>query len=489
MFNLWNTGINGTKIDGTGQTIAIVGDSEICTASMPAADFTDPNMCNGMDDVLQFRTLFGLPTTNLPNVILDGPDPFLTSDETEGDLDVEWSGAVAKGATIDFVIAEDTEASFGTDLAAEYVVDNNLAPVLSESFGECEAALGVGGNGFESSLWEQAAAQGITVIVSAGDAGSAACDDPGENASAVGLAVNGIASTPFNVAAGGTDFDITAANYQSTYWNSTNPTIGGINDVSAKSYIPETTWNDSCAQNFTGAVASCTPTAGDIVGGGGGQSNCIPGNDGNCDFLYGKPSWQTLPESGAGLTNLAGANPDGARDLPDISLFAADGFVSNSFYIICEADADPGDAACNLGNQNFVDFVGVGGTSSSAPTFAGMMALVNQNMVVNHPMLSPRQGNANYVLYPLFASQSGLSCNSSAGPNSACTFNDITKGNNSVPCIGADEPFGCSRDKRFWRIGSRKSVRDRLAAQSRYSWFQRRCWSGPGHRSGLSKCI
>ena len=75
------------------------------------------------------------------------------------------------------MIAEDTEATSGTDLAAEYIVDNNLAPVMSESFSECEAFLGTDGNYFEATLWEQAAAQGITVIVSAGDSGSAGCDD------------------------------------------------------------------------------------------------------------------------------------------------------------------------------------------------------------------------------------------------------------------------------------------------------------------------
>ncbi len=232
-------------------------------------------MCNGNDDVKQFRSLFGLPTNNLPNVLLDGPDPFLNEDETEGDLDVESGpSAVAKGATIDFVIAEDTESTFGTDLAAEYVVDNNLAPVLSESFGECEAALGVGGNQFEATLWEQAAAQGITVIVSAGDSGSAGCDDPSSESianSGFGPGVNGIASTPFNVAAGGTDFDVTVPLYQSTYWGADSTDAGGRLNVSAQKYIPETTWNDSCAQNFTNAVTCSNNTAGGIVAGGGGQ--------------------------------------------------------------------------------------------------------------------------------------------------------------------------------------------------------------------------
>jgi len=197
-------------------------------------------------------------------------------------------GAVAKGASIDFVIAENTETTAGTDLAAEYVVDNNLAPVLSESFGACEASLGTVGNDFEATLWEQAAAQGITVIVSTGDSGSAGCDNPNflpPNAAQSGVFVNGIASTPFNVAAGGTDFDITlptAGSYQSTYWGANTTLADGIKDVSVLSYIPETTWNDSCAQNFTvpATVTGCnSPSSAasvNLVGGGGGQSNCAP---------------------------------------------------------------------------------------------------------------------------------------------------------------------------------------------------------------------
>lgn len=442
---LWNTGISGTKIDGTNQTIAIVGDSEICTAKSPdwntsyIGPYGTPVTCSS-DDVAQFRSLFGLPA-NSPNVILDGPDPGFNGDETEGDLDVEWSGAVAKGATIDYVIAETTEVTQGTDLAAEYIVDNNLAPVLSESYGECEGSLGTIDNYYEATLWEQAAAQGITVVVSAGDSGSADCDDPDtESTAQYGATVNGIASTPFNVAAGGTDFDITASNYQSTYWNAANNGPGGVNDISALSYIPETTWNDSCAQNFNGAITGCAPENGGIVGGGGGQSNCAAqDNAGNC-YYYQKPSWQTVA-SGSGLTV---AN-DLTRDLPDISLFAADGYVSNSFYVICESDADPNGAACNLNTYNFFDFIGVGGTSSAAPTFAGMMALVNQNMAVNYPNASGRQGNANYILYNLASAQnkSELNCNSSSSSRStSCTFNDITKGNNSVPCYGGS--FGCS---------------------------------------------
>lgn len=426
-------------LNGGGQTIAIVGDSEICTASSPdwRQSFIGPlgNMvtCNN-DDVAAFRSLFNLPP-NLPNIIVDGPDPGFNADETEGDLDVEWAGAIAPNAAIDFVIAQDTETNAGVDLAAEYVVDNNLAPVLSESFGECEAFLGIV-NTFYYYLWEQAAAQGITVVVAAGDNGSAGCDFPGVFAAQNGVGVNGIASTPFNVAAGGTDFDITATNYVSSYWNSTN---APNSRASAKSYIPETTWNDSCAQSFTGSLKGCdSPTllSLDVVGGGGGQSGCSVQafSSGSCFAAYPKPAWQSGPYvPSMGITDVY-------RDLPDISFFAADGLISGSFYIVCEADLDPSDAPCSgTSTAPFTTFIGVGGTSSSAPAFAGVMALVNQQETTLHgsnPTIPTRQGNANYVLYALANGQqkAGLNCNSSAGPALACTFNDVTRGNNSVPC-------------------------------------------------------
>ena len=155
---LWNA---SAPIDGTGQTIAVVGETNI-----------------NLQDVADFRTMFGLPA-NAPNIILNGPDPGITSaDETEADLDVQWSGAVAKGATIDLVVSETTETTAGIDLSALYIIDNNLAPIMSESYGGCEAELGAGGNQFYNTLWEQAAAQGITVSMAAGDSGSAGCDAP-----------------------------------------------------------------------------------------------------------------------------------------------------------------------------------------------------------------------------------------------------------------------------------------------------------------------
>lgn len=392
---LWNAGI-----DGSGQTIAIVGETNI-----------------HVTDIENFRSLFGLPA-NDPTIILNGQDPGVVGDETEALLDVSWSGAVAKNATIDLVVSASTETALGVDLSALYIVDNDLAPVMSESYGECESTLGNAGNAFYNALWQQAAAQGITVLISAGDGGSAGCDNFDSEWVAVdGLAVSGFASTPYNVAVGGTDFNQTPATAP-TYWNATNdPTTG----ASAKSYIPETTWNDSCA-GF--GIDQCVygTNFSNIISGSGGPSSCSTTdiNTGACSG-YSKPSWQT----GTGVP------VDGVRDLPDVSLFASNGF-NDSFYIICEADAGffGSQETCSLTNFTFV---GVGGTSASAPAFAGIMALVNQKMAAQG--LSPRQGNANYVLYKL-AAQPGASCNSStvALTGNSCIFYDVTQGNNSVPC-------------------------------------------------------
>ena len=265
--------------DGTGQTIAVVGETNI-----------------NIQDVRDFRSMFGLPA-NDPNIILNGPDPGIISDETEADLDVEWSGAVARGATIDFVVSESTETSAGIDLSALYIIDNNLAPVMSESYGQCEAYLGAGGNQFYNTLWEQAAAQGITVLMASGDSGPAGCDsaNAGETAAQYGLGASGFASTPFNVAVGGTDFN--DASDPTLYWTLTNTSTY---QSSALSYIPESTWNDSCAAS--GSLTGCTPPPSStylsdglyLIAGSGGRSTCINPTGTfpavTCSGGYSKPS-------------------------------------------------------------------------------------------------------------------------------------------------------------------------------------------------------
>ena len=402
---LWN---GSPAIDGTGQTIAVIGESDV--------DFKD---------IEGFQNMFGLPTKD-PVLVLDGPDPGIEpGDETESDLDLEWSGSVAKGATIDFVIAATTNTTLGVDLAAQHAVDHNVAPIISESYGICELGVGTTGNRFYSGLWQQAAAQGITVLIAAGDSGSAGCDSQDNQSPApaeFGLQVSGFASTPYNVAVGGTDFnDLTSP---STYWNATN---AATTQASAKGYIPEFPWDDSCTSvaivffGFsTNPLTNCNNSqllsfAVITVGGSGGKSACTV-NDGSdpssCSGGYAKPSWQ----AGKGVPS------DGKRDIPDVALFASAGSISGSAYIICEADQT--DATyCSAQNP---DFLAIGGTSASTPSFAGIMAMVVQKT-------ASRQGNANYILYQL-AAQSGASCTSSATPASTCIFYDITTGTNAMPC-------------------------------------------------------
>ena len=413
---LWN---GSPAIDGTGQTIAIIGESDV--------DFKD---------IEGFQNMFGLPTKD-PVLVLDGPDPgAVEGDETESDLDLEWSGSVAKGATIDFVIAATTNTTLGVDLAAQHAIDKNIAPIISESYGICELGLGTTGNQFYSAMWQQAAAQGITVLIAAGDSGSAACDsqdNPPPAPAEYGLEVSGFASTPYNVAVGGTDFNDLAN--PSTYWNASN---AATTQASAKGYIPEIPWDDSCtsiAIVFFGyssnALTNCNdPNLLDIavwtVGGGGGKSGCTVNNGNNpssCSGGYAKPSWQT----GKGVPS------DAKRDLPDVALFASGGYISGSAYIICEAEFTDG-SYCSAQNQ---DFLTVGGTSASTPSFAAIMAMVLQKT-------GSRQGNANYILYQLAATQSTLNCSSSGPPASNCIFYDITTGTNAMPCDDTQpQPVNC----------------------------------------------
>ena len=390
------------NLDGTGQTIAVVGQSNI-----------------NLPDTQQYRAMFGLPV-NDPVIVLNGPDPGLTPDESEANLDVQVAGAMAPKATIKLVVSEPSQsvATAGIDLSALYIVDNNIAGVMSESYGSCEAGLGTAGNNFYSALWEQAAAQGITVLISTGDNGPAACDDPNSfDFASNGLAVNGIASTPFNVAVGGSDFLYTTANPSSTYWNVTNS--GTPPTESAKSYIPETPWNNSCAAaGLTACTASIINTDNssgvDLVAASGGPSS-----------LYSKPAWQ------AGITGMPN---DNKRDIPDVSLFSSNG-TNNSFYIVCQKDFT-GASSCDL-NSPFLDFNGAGGTSGSVQAFAGIMALINQSQA-NGSNPAPRQGNANYIFYKLYKQNPTKICasNAAAVTTTGCIFYDVITGNISVACQG-----------------------------------------------------
>ena len=340
-----SAGLNSQSIDGTGQSIAVVARSDY-----------------NVSDVQAFRSQFALPAAN-PTVVVNGKDPGIVSTDEQGEatLDVEWAGAVARKASIQFVVSASTNTSDGVELSAQYIVNHNVAPVVTLSFGLCEAALGSAGNQFWNSLWQQAASQGMTVFVASGDNGAAGCDSPSASSATSGKAVNGLCSSPYSTCVGGTQFKDTSN--PSAYWsaNSNATTLG-----SALSYIPEAVWNES------GTAAGGS----ELWAGGGGASQ-----------VYAKPSWQAGP----------GVPADGHRDVPDVALTSAvhDGYLvamNGAFYVF-------------------------GGTSAATPSFAGLMALVNQKT-------QARQGSANPTFYALATNQS---------KGGAGVFHDVTSGSNSVP--------------------------------------------------------
>jgi subtilase family serine protease len=357
---------SSTPAGGSGVTIAVMGQTRInSNATLP-----DP-------DVAQFRAAAGLPVINLQQQ-LAGTDPMLsTGDVDEAHLDVEWSGAAAPGAKILFVYSADIFNS-----ALGYAITNKVAPLVTISYGGCESDLGSALVASINQMLAQANAQGQTVISSSGDAGAADCDTGG--LATEGLNVDFPSSSPYATSAGGTMFS-GDANSPATYWSSNNGTSGG----SALSYIPEQPWNET---NDTGGL--------DAGGGGGGGASAY----------FSKPAWQTGP----GVPN------DSSRDLPDISLNAA---AMHDGYLVCSSGDTQGDAPCTNGflSSNGVPNV-FGGTSFVAPTFAGILALVEQK---TNPTGATAGwlGNVGPILYGFLN-----------GPTYSSVFHDIISGNNSVPC-------------------------------------------------------
>jgi regulation of enolase protein 1 (concanavalin A-like superfamily) len=310
---------------------------------------------------------------------------------------------------------------------------------MSISYGECETLNGASSNAAYNSVYQQAVAEGISVFVAAGDSGAAGCDNSAVEATH-GIVANAFASTPYNVAVGGTDFSDTYSGTNSSYWNSNNTADFG----SALSYIPETPWNDSCAgallaqylgySTTYGAGSLCNdpiigPLVETTVAGGGAPSRCATGTPSSSGVVSGscqgwpKPAWQVV----------LGNPSDGVRDTPDVSLFAADGLWGH-YYIFCWSDIANGGTACSGSPSNWS---GAGGTSFATPIMAGIQALVNQ-------ATASRQGNPNPTYYQFAASEYGAggnsSCNSSNGNtvSGSCIFYDVNLGDMDVDCTGAD---------------------------------------------------
>ena len=224
-------------ITGAGQTIVVIGESDI-----------------SLSDISIFRQYWGLPVNN-PKPMLFGPDPGVRAGpQGEADLDLEWAGSIAPNATVIYAYANDVYT------ALQYAVDQGLGQVVSLSYSGCEMELS---DAFEA-VAQQANAQGITVVASSGDSGPATCDrfNPTPQVS-TGPTVSWPASFPEITAVGGTELDDSGG----TYWATKNAFTG----ASVLSYIPETAWNDSALLN-------------ELAAGGGGPSALFP-----------KPAWQAGP--------------------------------------------------------------------------------------------------------------------------------------------------------------------------------------------------
>jgi subtilase family serine protease len=363
---------NSGCLDGTGQTVAIVGQSQLSTDSNPGRNGT-PGVNGQQYDVVTFRNLAGLPPVNL-TVKLKGSDPGIVSgDAAEANLDVEWSGAAAPNAALIYYLENSNNG--GAFQALTDAVNDNAARIISVSYGTCEAQLTSSTQSQLTTAGQQANAQGQAIVVASGDSGAADCD---ANLPAThGLSVDFPSSMPYATSIGGTTFTGDTTNsadptQPTQYW------AGSTNDVSpsAFSYIPEIVWNDTSGVS-TGAISAT----------GGGASVKFP-----------KPSWQTGP----------GVPADGARDIPDISLNAA---VAHDQTVICSQSS----CVNNYRNTDTTYDV-IGGTSIGTPQFAGILALINQAK-------GSAQGNINPQLYSLATSAPWV-------------FNDITSGNNIVTCTG-----------------------------------------------------
>jgi Big-like domain-containing protein len=306
------------------------------------------------------------------------------------------------------VVSQSTETTDGVVLSTTYIVDNNLADIMSLSFGACEQNLG-SLNSLFSALYQQAAAEGISVFVSTGDTGAASCDATTYGPAAGGLAVNGLASTGFDTAVGGTEF--VEGSDASTYWGT-----NGAGQTSVAGYIPEEVWNESCDPTKT----TCFVDLYSLSAGGGGVST-----------IYSKPSWQSA--------GVAGMPSDNQRDLPDVSLTAA----GHDDYLFCVALFAPCSIGTGGSQTQLLDAGSVAGTSASVQAFAGFMALVVGSQGASGQSggqsQNGRQGLANYALYKLAAAETFTNCNASSRTNPAqpapngCIFNDITQSNNGVP--------------------------------------------------------
>ncbi len=423
-------------ITGKGQTIVLIEDTD----QYSVGDWTVFRKVLGLSRAYPYASLTqehptGTNTCGAPGIGEMGGTGLNAKDDSEAAIDVEWASAAAPNAAIVNAACADTETQFGGFFAlANILQEANHPTIVSISYGDAETDDGSTENAYINSLYESAVAEGVSVFVSSGDEDAASYDNNG--VATHGITVSGLTSTPYNISVGGTDWGYRPLHSSGTYFNSTN----GPNLQTAVSYIPEIPWNYSCAGSLLaeylgyptyGSGSLCN--AGDYLnslGGSGGPSGCatgVPSSKGEVSGTcagWPKPSWQSVQ----------GNTADGVRDIPDVSLFAANG-TWGSYYAVCFSDPTGG-SGYKPCTTNPGTWAGYGGTSVSSPIWAGIQALVNQKT-------GQSWGNSNTVLYQLAKGEYGAdgdaACNSSRGNavGTGCVFYDVTQGDNVAVCEGS----------------------------------------------------
>jgi subtilase family serine protease len=372
-----------SSVTGTGQTITIVGQSAIMNSDIEAFE-------SAAGLAIKDPVPFLVPNSGNSTVEADG-------DEAESDLDLEWSGAMAPGATINFVYVGSNQ-NYSTFDAIQYAIDEKIGTIVSSSYGVCEVALG--GVTLESSF-EQGTAQGQTFMAAAGDDGSTDCYGISGLTAAqqTALAVDYPASSIYVTGMGGTEISNANAAYSTVgdgYWEADSGTTDLVNSV--EQYIPEMVWNDD--------LPNC------------GQTNCLSATGGGASILFPKPTWQA---------GVPGIPTDGKRDVPDLALYAS---PENPGYLFCSSDTSfwtsGQESSCTSGFEDSATgyLTAAGGTSFDGPIFSGILALINQKQGY-----TTGQGLVNPTLYTLAANATTY----------AAAFHDITTGNNDCTV-----PANCS---------------------------------------------
>jgi len=499
---LWNA-----EITGSGQSIAIAGTSEINSS-----------------DVATFRTAFGLPagltpqqidTNGLAKVCSASSGACNVNDLVENSLDVEWAGAVAPGAQIVLVVTGQNTAGTVDTLydSAKYVVDNLTAKILNVSYGQCELGMGTSGNVAYYNLWQSAAAEGISVIVAAGDSGSPSCDQNGANyygypySAQYGLSVSGMASTPYNTAVGGTDFSWckptldnkgnvvgcpTTSSSASPYWNAKNDAATG---ASAAGYVPETPWNNTCMNPIlANYLASFAP----FVTGSTNNAPTPTNPEGTCNFVHDYwasiyndhgilfAPWVTTVGGSGGVSHCVVS--DGQEVTSCLSSTTSTGAANGSIPLLGDGwpkpswqtgvTGIPADGARDIPDVSF--FAGSGTLNSAylycvsnpnagscsysdtggstveeaGGTSFGSPAMAGVMALINQKA-GAAQGNPNSQLYALAAKQTYSECSAeSVTGSSGCYFHDIDTGTIAMPCDFGATVGGAWYDPSYgWYIG------------------------------------